>query len=86
MCSGSDYVTSQLFLKLRCEYECFVNDLLRKDNKPPTLNELFLFLILIFSLFVFSGRNFRKHYDSFVPTDDFLEEILESELKVFHNA
>lgn len=36
--NNSDYVILRLVLQLRCEHECFINDL-RKDNSQSTLKE-----------------------------------------------
>jgi hypothetical protein len=78
MCSRSDYIRPRFVLELRREYECFINDLI-KDNILSNLEEFFLFLILIFSLFVINGFiYYQKYNESLIFIEGFIKNSVQS--------
>lgn len=58
-------------------------------SKNTTENKIqnIFFLFFIFNLFpLLICMDFREHNDSFTFIDDFLDEIVDSQLKIFHIA
>jgi hypothetical protein len=70
MCSGSDYITPRFILGLQRE-------------RQQTVNFKRIFVILDFNIFyvLMVYIYFQKHYDHCIFSDDFLEEIVDSQLK-----